>query len=535
LRKNSRKWLLIVFALMLVATMFAGCNNNNSSSNEPEKNEATPDKTVADPPKDEHKKDPVTLRIELFDRNNTPAGADPITDNFFTKYAQEKFGDPNNITLEYVTVPRSEEVDKLNVLMAANQAPDLVMTYDTPTVERYVRDGGITDLGPYIEEFGGNLKKVLNDDVMSYGIFEEKQYAIVARRVIESQISSYIRQDWLDELGLPVPTTTDQFYDTLVAFKKAYPKAFAYGGQTDYFHISPIRYSFWDWSKITEEDLYANPDWLMPGNKDAFKFINKLYNEGLIDKDFPLSMGKDTNQFSKNMVNGLMGAASTNTNEPVMMGYLAETIKNNPSAKFTLIDPFTDSRGKTPKPVYTPNGIYLIVPKASKRAEEVVKYLDWMSQPENIITFQNGTEGETFEYVDGIPKSLDNDAAKNLLYNYFDYCVILNGKYVSNDDQLLNISANASDPNFKDFTIASIDTGSKDGITKKRVLTPIESEIKLSTTLKKKSEEDMFVKIVTANPGKFDAVYDSEVEDYLKIGGQEVMDEKRAAYEKEYK
>jgi putative aldouronate transport system substrate-binding protein len=533
LRKQLNKWVLILLAITLVATL-AACGNN--SSNEPAK-EVTTDKpanTAAEKPKEEPKKDPVTLRIELFDRNNTPPGAEPITNNFFTRYAQEKFGDPNNIKLEYVTVPRSEEVDKLNVLMAANQAPDLSFTYDTPTIQRYVKDGGITDLGPIIDEHGSNLKKVLGDNVMSYGQFEGKQYAVVARRVIEAQVTTYIRQDWLDELMLPVPTTTEEFYNTMVAFKKAHPEAIPYGGQTDFFHTSALRYSFFDWNNITAKDLYANPDWALPGNKEAFQFMNKLYSEGLIDKDFPLGMGKDTNQFAKNMANGLMGAATTNTNEPVIMGYLAESIKNNPKAVYTVIDPFSDANGKTPKPAYSPNGIYLIVPKASERAVEVVKYLDWMAMPENIIAFQNGTEGETFKYVDGVPKSLENDAAKNLLYNYADYCMILNGKYVSNDDQLLNIAANASDPIYSDFTIKSIDTGMKDGITKARVLATVDSEVKLATVLKKKSEEDMFVKILTAKPADFDKVYEAEVKDYLKIGGQEMMDEKQAKYDAEY-
>ncbi len=536
MRLTRKPGLLLLVCVLFVVSIMAGCSSSkNNAADSSSSSAATSSDKSSDTPKEEPKKDPVTLRIELFDRNNTPAGADPITNNFFTKYIQENFGNPNNIKIEWVTIPRSEEVDKLNVLMAANQAPDLVFTYDTPTVERYSKDGGLTDLGPIIEKYGTNLKKVLNDDVLSYGVFEDKQYAIVAKRVISAQISTIIRQDWLDELKLPVPTTTEEFYDTLVAFKKAKPKAIPYGGQTDYFHTSPLRYSFWEWDKITEQDFYANPDWVMPGNKEGLRFLNQLYNEGLIDKDFPLSIGKDTNQFQKNMVNGLVGAASTNTNEPIYQGYLAESIAKDPNTKFTIIDPFKDAQGKTPKPAYTPNGIYLLVPKASKRAEEVVKYLDWMSQPENIIRLQNGTEGETYELVDGVPKTLDNDAAKNLLYNYSDYCMILNGKYVSNEDNMLNIAANASDPNFKDFTIASIDSGTKDSMTKVRILRSIESDVKYGTTLKKKQEEDMFVKIVTASPSKFDAVYDSEVKDYMKIGGQAVMDEKRAAYEAEYK
>src|SRR5690606_36963252 len=80
----------------------------------------------------------VTLRIALFDRNNTPHGAPPLTNNFMTQYIQEHFGDPNQIRVEFVTIPRAEEVSRLDVLMAANQAPDIIFTYDLPTLYKYI-------------------------------------------------------------------------------------------------------------------------------------------------------------------------------------------------------------------------------------------------------------------------------------------------------------------------------------------------------------------------------------------------------------
>ncbi|MEF2248764.1 MULTISPECIES: extracellular solute-binding protein [unclassified Paenibacillus] len=529
---QNARWLLSVITAIMLVSLLSACGSGKKEEKPANSTGNSSQNTEKPNPTAEPKKDPVTLKIELFDRNNTPAGAPPITDNFFTKYMQENFGDPNNIKLEFVTVPRSEEIDKLNVLMASGQAPDIVFTYNTPTVEKYVKDGGLTELGPLLDQYGSNLKAVLGEDVLSYGVFAGKQYAIPAKRVIDAQSSTFIRQDWLDELGLPVPTTTEQFYETMVAFKNAKPKAFAYGGMTDYFHMHPLQYSFWDWDNISDEDLYASAEWLLPGNKEAYRFMNKLFNEGILDKDFPLHMNKDTNQFQKNLLNGLIGAGTTNTNEPVYMGYLAELQKNDPNVKLTLIDPFTDAKGRTPKPVYSPQGMYILVPKASQRAEEAVKFLDWMAKPENIIVLQNGTEGETYTMDNGIPVTMDNDAAKNLLYNYFDYCIILNGKYVSTTDEKLNIAANASDVNYRDFTVESIETGSKDGVVKPRVLTPIESEIKYAATLKKK-EDEIFVKVITAKPADFDSVYDREVADYMKIGGQEVMDEKRAAFKAE--
>lgn len=538
MRRARRKFTIIFMAVLLITSMLSACSSGNGNKEPVKEKDAASNKpsNSGSEATEKPKGDPIKLRIELFDRNNTPAGAPKITDNDMTKYIQKNFGEPNNITVEFVTVPRSEEVDKLNVLMAANQAPDIVFTYDQPTVQQYVKNGGLTDLGPLLDAHGQKLKEVLGEELLSYGVFDGKQYTTPAKRVLQPQSSTFIRQDWLDELGLPLPKTTEQFYETMKAFKEKKPgksgdKAIPYG-QIDYFHMHPIQYSFWEWEKIADEDLYASAEWLIPGNKEAYRFLNKMYNEGLMDPDFPLHMGKDTQQFQKNLLNGYIGSATTNTNEPVYMGYYAELQKNDPNAKLALIDPFTSADGKTPKPIYSPNGIYMMVPKASKNAEAAIKYLNWMAETDNIIALQNGTEGVTYEMKDGVPITLDNDQAKQTLYNYFDYCIILNGKYVSTTDELLNITANASDPNFKDFTVESIATGTKDGIIKPRVVTPIQSEIKYATTLKEKDDE-IFVKVLTAKPADFDKVYDKEVADYMKIGGKEVMEEKRATFKAE--
>ncbi|OUS76640.1 ABC transporter substrate-binding protein [Paenibacillus sp. MY03] len=529
---KSKKWSAGLMAVAVSTSILAGCSGNDTGGNEPSSKPTT--NPTSNPATEAPKSDPITLRIELFDRNNTPAGAPPITDNFMTNYIQENFGDPNNIKVEFVTVPRTQEVEKLNVLMAANQAPDLVYTYDTPTVQKYVKDGGLTDLGPYLEQFGQNLKTVLGETVLNYGKFEGVQYAIPARRVLLPESTTIMRQDWLDEVGLPIPTTTDEFYNTLKAFKEKKPgksgdKVIPYSN-IDPFHSKPLQYSFWEWDKISDADLYATPDWLLPGNKEAFRFMNKLYNEGLIDPDFPLTMNKDFQKFQKDLINGVVGSGTANTNEPVYQGYLAEVSKADANAKVVPINPFTTPDGKTPKALYSPNGMYIFVPKTSKNAEAVVKYLDWMAMPENFIPLQNGTEGKTYEMVDGVPQVLDNEEAKQTLYNYTDYAIILNGKLASSTDEKLNLAVNASDPNYKDFTVASFEMGTKDGVIKPSVTTPIQAEIKYATTLKEKTDE-IFVKVITAKPADFDKVYDNEVNDYMKIGGQEVMDEKRQAFE----
>jgi putative aldouronate transport system substrate-binding protein len=472
-----------------------------------------------------------TLRIELFDRNNTPQGAPPITDNAMTQYIQAHFGDPNRMKVEFVTVTRSEEVERLHVLMAANQVPDIVFTYDQPTVYNFATQGKLTDLAPLLEKHGQDLVNVLGEEVLGVGRFDGQQFAIPAKRVLTAHSTTLIREDWLRELGLPLPETTEQFYNALKAFKEKKPgksgdDIIPYG-HVDFYHTTPIQYSFWDWGQITEEDLYASPRWVMPGNKEAFRFLNKLYHEGLIDPNFHLD--RFAQQFQKDLVHGRVGAGTPNTNEPVYMGYLADLQQYEPDAVLTPIDPFTNVNGKKTKPVLEKTGMFIMVPKASKNAEAAVRYLNWMAKPENYIALQNGMEGVTYEIRDGLPVMLQNEEAKRMLYNYFDYCIILNGKFVSTADHQQNIQANAFDPNYEEFTVKSIEHGMKDGIETPQIKTILQSEIKYSAILTEKNDE-IFVKVITAKPEEFEAVYDREVAEYLRMGGQQVMEDKRKAY-----
>lgn len=540
LRSSMYAMLALVMAIVMVLTGCADSNNNGGGNGDSSGNSKTPstngsgsDQKDADKPSGER----ITLKVELFDRNNTPAGQPPITDNFMTQYVQKNFGDPNNIDVEFVTVPRAEEVDKLNVLMASNSAPDIVFTYNKPTVQNYVKSGGLTDLGPLIEEHGPNLKNVLGPS-LPYGVFEGKQYVIPALRVIQSQTTTFIRKDWLDQLKLPIPETTEQFVNTMREFKKQDPgktggKVVPYG-YIDVFHMMPLVNSFWKWDEITDQELYAVPRWQQPGSKEGYRLLNQMYNEGLIDPDFALH--DDFSQhFAQQVVNGIAGAATPNTNEPVYNGYYSNLKANNPDAVLEAIDPFSTPDGKHPKPIYEPIGAYLMVPAASKNAEAAVKYLNWMADPANILVLQNGEEGVSYKLSDeGLPVLLDTPEAQNLLYNYYDYCIILNGKYISTEDPNKNIAANAFDLNFKDFTVESIQAGTNDGYTLPRVDIPVDAEIKYAKILED-FEKEMLAKIVTAKPNQFDKVYDDQVKEYMAMGGTAVMEGKMAAYAEFYK
>ncbi|MDY6333230.1 MAG: hypothetical protein SPL56_00345, partial [Lachnospiraceae bacterium] len=88
--------------------------------------------------------DNVTITVELFDRSNAPEGS-TITDNRWTKYVNEEMNKVG-INVEFIPVPRSDEVTKMQTMVGSQTAPDITITYTYAYAEDYFNQGGTWDL-----------------------------------------------------------------------------------------------------------------------------------------------------------------------------------------------------------------------------------------------------------------------------------------------------------------------------------------------------------------------------------------------------
>lgn len=531
-KKALQKPAMLLISMIMLFTLVIGCSNNTT-------NTSAPSETTKEAVKEsEAPKERVTLKIEVFDRGNAPEGM-TVTDNLMTKYVQEKFGDPNNIDVEFVAVPRSEEINQLNVLMAAGTAPDVIFTYNTGAIYNFAKQGGLTDLTDIIKEHGTNLQSYLADS-LKYGVFDGKQYSMVARRVNLQKYSSLVRQDWLDKLKLPVPKTTQETYDTLVAFKDK-----KLGGEQTIplgFSLAPDSYEPIIWSFIKEQSDEARYlrsitigsreyPILMDGHKEGIKFLNKLYNEGLMDPDFALDVDKKRKE--EQIVNGHVGMYS----EDVMKTYgggdaaLAVTLeKNVPEAVLTPLLPWTDLEGKNRQPSYTPSGMHIAVPVFSERAVEAVKYIDWMSQDAVIQYMAFGDEGVHHNMVDGFPVNNSSDEAKKLLFNSGDMLIVTNGidfgSSERNVESMVLPVVEKHQENAKQSRLYAL----KDSIQQPiQFDKPLESEAKHSVVMLDLYHE-LLVKSTLAKPADFDKTYEAALKAFMDTAGTEVIAERTALY-----
>ena len=483
------------------------------------------------------------LRVEVFERNTS--GLNPA-ENWATRWIQENFGNPRNVKVEFTPVPRGQEIDMINILLAANNAPDICFVYNGGAISTYVQQGGVMQMDQYLNTPAGRvISAYLGENVLSWGRWNGNQYALPSRRMELGATATFIRKDWLDKLGLPVPTTRDQFYNTLVAFKNQDP-----GGVGR--NLIPLAMEAYDpgvtWAAATIMDTFITPAALAPrelairrnieftteGYKEGVRYLNRLYNEGLVSPNFALD--KDKQQFQRDIQSGNVGAF---INSPVAWVYgrgIQNTLKeNSPGAEFIPIDPFVNAAGQRAKRSNDPIGYYVFTPRTSKVPDLVVEYLAWMTDQSVLRILRNGYEGIHFtsRTEDGIVLGAipQNDLPNEQKWPAGDLILVINGTDWGSEE-MNNKAIMLSNPEYGQFIIQTNSIANNGRFDVPPITANITSESNLGTTVRNKGNE-LYVRSIMASPAQFDQVYDQLYREYMDVGARRILEEKTAAWDRE--
>lgn len=486
------------------------------------------------------------ITVEVFDRG-TDAGKTDAGDNYYTKWIQDKALKELNLGVKFVKVSRWEEIAQLNNLMAAGSAPDVCMTYSGDLVAQYRDLGGLIDLAPYLDQLN-ELDAFLGEDTALPGrrliernrIMETGQiFAIPARRMNLARLGTFIRKDWLDKLGLPLPKTTEEFYNALVAFKEKDPGNVGKDNIIPFAMTSDVRWragalleSFVD-PNLSVKDKWVNTvidrQFLLPGYKEGVRFLNKMYNEGLVDTQFMLYLDDITHDDL--VKSGVVGAFIHNWDQPYREspGLLRDLKVNVPDAEIVAIDCFTDANGKTTKTLYDPAGLNFFIPASSKNVDGAIRYINWLSKFENRNYLQIGDEGVTHELVNGIPKVITatGDKIMNSAMN-IDYTFMINGLDLGDDQKNADAIA-LSYAVDSQLVLDAYNYAMTNGTPQTIIPVTLSAAGPVTQTLDEKGRTFM-AETITCKPADFDKVWAEQEADWRASGAQAVIDERAAKY-----
>ena len=491
-----------------------------------------------------------SITVEIYNRNND-GGTDP-TDNVWTKWIKEQMLEKYNVDVTFVSVGRWTETDDMNNLLADGKAPDVSYTYGGNMVISYANmkdangNPGVIDLAPYIEAYKdqlGDLTALLSEDDLYYDKDPETGalYMIEGRRADVSRITTFIRKDWLDALGLAEPTTEEEFYNALVAFRDNAEKLLGadadkmvpYATSTDIGWRNDLMAVSYVPTDVSDEQLfvygYDDRHLLYPGYKEGIRTLNKWYNEGLVWKDF--GEHNDSTDEDNMMKAGYVGAFMHNWDYPFRNGEdcinlnLQRNVGEN--AMFVPIDCFPNADGVTKKFMGAAVGSdrKIFFPSTNKEPVASLMYVNFISSAETIKYLQTGLEGTSFEMEGDAYKILPatGEWVKNS-GNNIDYTMTCNGLYLG---EATGATTALSYPGIPaEIVIQANEFGKNNGRYPAHYnVGTIEAETDVGSSLTAKRDE-LLTKAVTASIEEFDAVYDSNMEDYMNMGGQDIIDER---------
>jgi len=495
------------------------------------------------------------ITVEVYDRGND-GGTDP-TNNMYTDYIKKGMLEDHNVEVEFVAVPRWTETEEINNLLAAGTAPDICLTYSYPTIQTYAGMGGVLDLQNYVEDYKSELPNLWNwlgetNIYWDKDINDGTLWAIEGKRANQRRILTFMRQDWLDALGLKAPTTKAEFYDTICAFrdnadtllgadaKKMIPFSVSYdvGWRAALLIESEID------PAITDKEYYVNgfDDRKLTenGTKEAIRTLNKWYNEGLLWNDFALYGSGDTTEDDM-MKAGYVGAFQHNWDYPFRNG--DDSIQANlvrlvgENAKYVAVDCFEDANGATTKFVTSTAGDRKIFfPSTNTEPLASMLYLDWISAPEHIQYLQIGDEGVTHNVLpDGAIETIAAEAPAIMNSgNNIDLTITCNGLNLI-DPALTSLSAAHGYANCDsadvELAIKYSEANMRRDINVK--VPAITAEDGMGEALSAK-RDIVYDTAVVAPVDQFDAVWDAAIADYLASGGQAIIDERTSAFESVY-
>lgn len=206
-----KKTLAVLLATASAASLLAGCGSSApTASSTTSAATSTADSAAAAPATYADIQKPANIVWWTHDGLRQENGIDQWVTEFSSK---------TGIPLELDPIDNNEYNTKLELAYASDTVPD---TFDLngENLGVYASQGAIADLTDLVKESG--LYDKIDASLWDAITLDGKIYGVP--RETPSTVVTYVRKDWLDRLGMEVPTTYDEFIEMLTRFKNEIPE-----------------------------------------------------------------------------------------------------------------------------------------------------------------------------------------------------------------------------------------------------------------------------------------------------------------------
>ena len=421
----KRKVVSLMLVSAMVAGMLAGCGSDSGSSkggSSTETGSAAEASSSGETADDADDKSPITF--EYFNAD----GKNGNWDNPVAKAITEATG----VTLDvsYPVASQGDAKEDVALMIANDEYPDMI--YAKGSATDLYQAGALIDMTDLIEKYGPNIKKMYGAEMEKLkwsqddpGIYQ-LSYAGVNQKTLTTGGSCQIQWAALKENDYKYPKTLDEYEKMIKSYLAAHPKT------EDGLDMIGITMSASDWhwmitlgnpAGLIADASPDNGQWIIDDEynvhykhvtdeeKEYFKWLCRMYNEGILDPNFATQTDDD---YIAKVASGRVVAI---TDAEWHYSQCEATLVADGKVDQTYVGlPVTLREDQVEKALLyqgTTVGWGIGITKSCEDPVRAIKFLDYLCSDEGQILYHRGIEGENyFLDDDGQPYRTDEEVAK---------------------------------------------------------------------------------------------------------------------------
>lgn len=418
----KRKVVSLMLVSAMVAGMLAGCGSDSGSSKGGSSTETGSAAEASSSGETADDKSPITF--EYFNAD----GKNGNWDNPVAKAITEATG----VTLDvsYPVASQGDAKEDVALMIANDEYPDMI--YAKGSATDLYQAGALIDMTDLIEKYGPNIKKMYGAELEKLkwsqddpGIYQ-LSYAGVNQKTLTTGGSCQIQWAALKENDYKYPKTLDEYEKMIKSYLAAHPKT------EDGLDMIGITMSASDWhwmitlgnpAGLIADASPDNGQWIIDDEynvhykhvtdeeKEYFKWLCRMYNEGILDPNFATQTDDD---YIAKVASGRVVAI---TDAEWHYSQCEATLVADGKVDQTYVGlPVTLREDQVEKALMyqgTTVGWGIGITKSCEDPVRAIKFLDYLCSDEGQILYHWGIEGENYFLDDnGQPYRTDEEVAK---------------------------------------------------------------------------------------------------------------------------
>lgn len=317
---------------------------------------------------------------------SSEADSDKITLTFLDKHPEDEYKgyfegaiadfeeSHPNVHIEYENISDKAIKEKLSVLAAGGELPDIFFAWGGECLNRFSRAGRLLDLTPYMDE-DPEWREGFLPSFLSSSVLDDKNYAAPYRSSVLYML--YNKQIFADN-NIEVPTTWDEFINVCEELKGKEIDPIAFGNSDKWYtmwYVGQFNANYVNADTRTTDYAPATGEFTDPGYTKAVQTFLDLNDKGYLGKNVN---SKDYYQVREEFAVGKYGMILDATSQ---FSFYTDAMGEDGYGYFKIPIP-NDATGDEATTIVTGGSENYAISADCEHPEEAVEFLKFMTSKE---------------------------------------------------------------------------------------------------------------------------------------------------------